>query len=181
MFNLMTQSEQISAAIPEQQLSIIRDQLGREPRGIVEVAVSTAKGVPLVLKMRSLVADQPFPTLYWLCSKDLSKAIGQIEGQGWVKAIEERLQHDDDLRAAYLQDQQLYVAQRWQAMHSDDKSRIEALKLSHLFDQYGIGGLTQWDKVRCLHMQYAQHLVDGNCIGAIMDESFGLNTLTINR
>jgi hypothetical protein len=166
-------------SIQEEQLIIIGQQLGREPRGLVDIAADSATGVPLVLQMRSLVDDQPFPTLYWLCSKDLCKAIGQIEGRGWVKQIEARLQEDRALRQQYQHDQQRYVAQRWQAMHVEDQQRIEALKMTALFDQYGIGGITQWDNVRCLHMQYAHHLVDGNCIGALMDEAFALKDLVI--
>lgn len=168
-------------SIPHQQMTIIRDQLGREPRGIVDIAAHSAAGVPLVLKMRSLIDGQPFPTLYWLCSKDLRKAIGKIEGSGWIKEIEAQLQNDTELLHVYQQDQQRYVAQRWQAMHPEDKLRIEALNLSPLFDSYGIGGITQWDKVRCLHMQYAHHLADSNCIGALMDETFSLNELVIRQ
>ena len=162
-------------------IDIIRQQLGREPRGIVEIAALSKTGVPLVLQMRSLVDDQPFPTLYWLCSKDLHKAIGQIEGRGWVKEIEARLQVDNTLLQTYRADHQRYITQRWQAMHPQDKQRIEEKGLSALFDQYGIGGISQWDKVRCLHMQYAQHLVQGNCIGELMDTNFGLHQRLINR
>lgn len=161
------------------QLAIIEQQLGRKPRGVVAIAAQSPDGVPLVLQMRSLVDDQPFPTLYWLSCKDLRKAIGQIEGLGWVKQVEARLQEDAALRQHYQQDQQRYVASRWQAMHAKDRARLAALNMTHLFDQYGIGGITQWDKVRCLHMQYAHHLVAGNCIGALMDEAFGLTDLVV--
>lgn len=161
-------------AVSTEQLAIIREQLGREPRGIVKVAASSADGTPLVLQMRSLVDDQPFPTLYWLCSKKLCKTIGQIEGEGWVKRIEGRLQQEAEFHQRYLLDQQHYIARRWQLMHPEDKQRIDTLDLNALFNQYGIGGITQWDKVRCLHMQYAHHLVDGNCIGEMLDREFGV-------
>lgn len=166
-------------SISDEQLATIHQQLGRQPRGLVSIAAQSAAGVPLVLKMRSLVDDKPFPTLYWLCSKDLCKAIGRIEGEGWVKVIETRLRDDAELRCHYLQDQQRYVSKRWQDMHPDDKQGIEGLKMTALFDQYGIGGITDWNKVRCLHMQYAHHLVEGNCIGALMDKQFGLQDLVV--
>lgn len=162
-------------SISSEDLAIIRQQLGRQPRGIADIVVRSENGIPLVLQMRSLVDDQPFPTLYWLCSKDLRKAVGRIEGRGWVKTIEHQLQVDTGLRLAYLKDQQRYVALRWQVMHPDDRQRITAKGLSPLFDSYGIGGIKQWDKVRCLHMQYAHHLVDSNQIGRQMDKTFGLN------
>lgn len=165
--------------VNEQQLTIIGQQLGRTPRGIVKIAAESGNGIPLVLQMRSLIESKPFPTLYWLSSKTLSKFIGTIETQGWVKTIEERLTHDDVLRERFLQNQRDYVASRWQKMHADDKARIEQLGFSKLFDQYGIGGITQWDKVRCLHMQYAHHLAEENVIGKLMDDEFKLNELSI--
>ncbi|MGK0499801.1 MAG: hypothetical protein ACJAYG_001446 [Oceanicoccus sp.] len=167
--------------ITPEQLTTIRQQLGREPRGMVAIAASSANGVPLVLQVRSLVDDQPFPTLYWLCSKDLHKAISRIEGRGWIKHIEARLRQEPDLADRYKQDHQRYIAHRWQAMHPDDKQRIEARELTSLFDQYGIGGISKWHNVRCLHMQYAHHLAAGNCIGQIMDDEFGLQEITIKQ
>lgn len=163
--------------ITPEQFNIVSQQLGRQPRGIVDIVASSASGIPLVLQMRSLVDDQPFPTLYWLCSRELSKAIGQIEGRGWVKKIENELQEDTTLREQYWQDHQAYVLQRWQAMHPEDKLRIEQKGMSELFDRYGIGGITQWDKVRCLHMQYAHHLASANHIGALLDDLFNINEL----
>lgn len=166
--------------LSDQQLVFIRQQLGREPRGIVGIAASSKGGVPLVLKMRSLVDDKPFPTLYWLSSKDLHKAIAHIETSGAVKQLEQRIQEDEGFRHSYLNNHKNYVRQRWQAMTAADKSRLETLGFSDLFHRYGIGGIAQWDKVRCLHMQYAHHLAADNVIGQWMDETFDLQALTIN-
>ena len=74
-----------------QQEQIIEQQLGRKPRGIVDIAYATKSGVPVLLRMRSLVDDQPFPTLYWLCAKDLHRAIARLETEGWVKRLEEEV------------------------------------------------------------------------------------------
>jgi len=168
-------------AVTAQQQAIIADQLGREPRGIVRIAAQSSSGVPLVLQMRSLVNDQPFPTLYWLSSKTLGKAIGQIETAGWVKELEQRIEQEPALREQLLADQRRYIDQRWQLMHADDKTRIEALGFTELFHSYGIGGITQWDKVRCLHMHYAHHLADGNVIGRLMDQQFQLHELAVEN
>lgn len=163
-----------------EQLDIIEQQLGRKPRGLAGIAVANGAGVPLVLQMRSLVEDQPFPTLYWLSSADLYQAIAEIETAGWVKVIEEEIAQDAGLRARYLEDQKAYVAQRWALMRDEDRTRIEQLGFTQLFHDYGIGGIRQWDKVRCLHMQYAHHLAMGNVIGARMDAEFGLDSLNVN-
>ena len=166
--------------ISAQQLALIEQQLGRTPRGIVDIAWQTKAGVPAVLQMRSLVDDQPFPTLYWLCSKDLYQAIAEIETAGWVKRIEQQIQEDEELRQAHLADQQAYVTLRWEKMQDADRQRIAELGFSELFDSYGIGGIRHWDKVRCLHMQYAYHLaVGGTAIGKRLDQEFGLCELKI--
>ncbi|WP_417581000.1 DUF501 domain-containing protein [Nitrincola sp.] len=162
-----------------EQLQIITRQLGRKPRGIAAIAHATPAGVPVVLQMRSLVADKPFPTLYWLCSQDLDKAIARIESTGWIKALEDELQQDDALRDVYRQQQIAYVEQRWQLMNAVDRAQIEALGFQELFNKLGIGGIAQWDKVRCLHMQYAHHLVADNLVGQRMDAEFGLDQLPI--
>lgn len=163
-------------AASEQQLELIERQLGREPRGLVDIAWQSPLGVPGVLQMRSLVDDQPFPTLYWLSSKDLYQAIAEIETSGEVKRIEQQLDTDDDLRAAHLADQQRYVDLRWQMMADSDRQRIAELGFTELFDSYGIGGIRHWDKVRCLHMQYAYHLaVGGTAIGSLLDQRYGVD------
>lgn len=166
--------------LSEAQLEIISRQLGRQPRGIVRIAHQTAQGIPTVLQTRSLVADKPFPTMYWLCSQDLHKAINKIETSGWTKHIEQRILDEEDLREAFYKNHQQYVKARWQAMDPQDKARLEELGFIKLFDQYGIGGISQWDKVRCLHMQYAHHLCGDNIIGQLLDQEFELNKLSIS-
>ncbi|NRA62504.1 MAG: DUF501 domain-containing protein [Psychrobium sp.] len=95
--------------LTEQQLDIITTQLGRTPRGIVRIAHQTKDGIPTVLQTRSLVADKPFPTMYWLCSKDLHKAINEIETAGWTKHIEQRILDESDLRETFYGIHQQYV------------------------------------------------------------------------
>lgn len=173
--------ERNNSAISAADIALITEQLGREPRGIVSIAARSENGVPLALQMRSILGNQPFPTLFWLCSKDLAKALGTLETRGVVKELEQKLSEDSAFRTRYLADQERYVALRWQAMTDSDRQRIEQLGFSHLFDQYGIGGIAQWDKVRCLHMQYAHHLADNNTIGRWLDQHYHLDQLPILR
>ena len=163
-----------------EQLALIERQLGREPQGIEAIACQTEQGVPLVLQMRSLLGDTPFPTLYWLSSRDLGRAIGRIETEGWVKQIEAELQRDEVLRATFYAQQQRYVVRRRALMRAEDRARLEALGLDERFASYGIGGIAQWDRVRCLHMQYAHWLADGdNVIGERLEQEFELSRMEI--
>lgn len=174
--------ELIKASKPtEQQLEIIRQQLGREPRGLAGIAVQNEQGVPLVLKMDALVDDKPFPTLFWLSSKDIYQAIAEIETAGTVKLLEQELQDNQVLREAHLADQQRYVDLRWATVSDEQKDRIEKLGFTPLYSKYGIGGISQWDKIRCLHMQYAYHLAEGSAVGQILDERFDLASLSAQQ
>lgn len=160
-----------------EQLDMIRQQLGREPRGLAGIAVQNEQGVPLVLQMNALVDDKPFPTLYWLSSKDIYQAIAEIETAGAVKQLEQELQDGEEFRAAHLADQQRYVDLRWATVTDEQKQRIESLGFLDLYTKYGIGGISQWDKIRCLHMQYAYHLAQGSAVGQKLDEKYQLNLI----
>jgi len=163
--------------LTQEDKDVISWQIGREPQGIAKIAVRAKNGTPLVLQMQSIVDEKPFPTLYWLCSRDLSKAIGSIETSGWVKKIEEEILIDSDLKQAFYENHQAYVRERSEQMTAQDRLTIEQRGFSEMFERYGIGGISQWDKVRCLHMQYAHHLAQGNAIGKRMDEEFELYKL----
>lgn len=165
--------------ISPQTLDIIRQQLGREPRGMMAVAAESADGVPLVLQMRSVVDGKPFPTLYWLCSSTLHKAIARLETAGVVKALEQWLQQDAAFQEAYRLNQQDYVERRLQLMLEEDAAYLRQRGLWESFNRQGIGGIARWDRVRCLHMQYAHHLVEGNVIGAWLDQHYQLNQQNI--
>jgi hypothetical protein len=163
-----------------EQLLLIERQIGRAPRGIEAIACQTEAGIPLVLQMRSLLGDTPFPTLYWLCSKDLSVAISRLEDAGWVKRIEQELQRDEALRHTFHAQQQRYVERRQVLMRAPDRARLEQKGLAERFARHGIGGIARWDKVRCLHMQYAHWLAEGdNVIGERLEQAFELSRIEI--
>lgn len=159
------------------ELEIITQQLGRAPSGIAAVAHSSPSGIPQVLQMQSWVFDQPFPTLYWLSSKAIDKALARIESQGLVKILEQRIKDEPELRAQHHQSHKDYIERRWQAMTPEHKGIIEAKGFKDLFDRLGIGGIANWDQVRCLHMQYAHHLVGNNIIGQLLDEEFDIRSI----
>ncbi|NRB37518.1 MAG: DUF501 domain-containing protein [Pseudomonadales bacterium] len=163
------------------QYDIIERQLGRKPRGIVKIAAQSSSGIPLVLQIRSWLDGEPFPTLYWLCSKDLHKAISHIEAHGGVKALEQEILEDEILRQRLMADQERYRDQRFKLMSAEDKQAISKQGFTELFEGFGIGGIRTWDKIRCLHMHYAHHLAEANVIGQLLDQRFQLNELKINH
>ncbi|BFM49756.1 DUF501 domain-containing protein [Marinomonas sp. THO17] len=162
----------MTATLSQDDLEIITAQLGRTPSGINAIAHYSPKGTPQVLEMETWVFDQPFPTLYWLSSKAIDKALAKIESQGVVKILEQRIKEDPELRRAHHASHQDYVNKRWQVMSEEHKSIIEEKGFKSLFEKLGIGGIANWDQVRCLHMHYAHHLVGDNVIGRILDEEY---------
>lgn len=163
--------------ISQDDIAIITDQLGRTPSGISAIAHYSPQGIPQVLEMETWVFDQPFPTLYWLSSKAIDKALAKIESQGVVKELEQRIKEDDELRAAHHASHRDYIARRWNVMRAEHKAIIEQKGFKPLFEKLGIGGIANWDQVRCLHMQYAHHLAGDNVIGRILDEEYGIRAI----
>ena len=158
----------------EDQLAIIAEQLGRAPRGIQAVVATDGEGTPLVLRMESIVDGKPFPTLYWLCSDRLKVVLSRIEASGVIKQLEARLQQEAEFLAAYHRSHEDYVAQRWRYMRAEHRGQAEQRGYLRLFRERGIGGIANWDQVRCLHTQYAHHLCGDNVIGQWLDAEYGV-------
>lgn len=167
----------MTQAITAHDLETITSQLGRTPSGISAIAHYSPNGVPQVLEMETWVFEQPFPTLYWLSSKAIDKALAKIESQGVVKELEQRIKDDEELREAHHASHRDYIARRWAVMSPEHKAIIEEKGFKPLFEKLGIGGIANWDQVRCLHMQYAHHLAGNNVIGRILDEEYGIKDI----
>lgn len=154
----------------ERQLAIIAQQLGRAPRGIEAVAATDGEGTPLVLRMAPIIDGKPFPTLYWLCSDVLKVEISHIEASGVIKALEQRLQEEPEFLEAYQQSHRDYVTARWDAMSDAQREEVTRLGYTKVMTERGIGGISNWHQIRCLHTQYAHHLCGNNAIGQWMDK-----------
>ncbi|WP_418138383.1 DUF501 domain-containing protein [Marinomonas sp. RS-M-Aa-14] len=102
--------------LSQRDLDIITAQLGRTPSGINAIAHYSPNGTPQVLEMETWVFDQPFPTLYWLSSKAIDKALAKIESHGVVKELEQRIKEDESLREAHYASHRDYIARRWAVM-----------------------------------------------------------------
>ncbi|WP_251976940.1 DUF501 domain-containing protein [Salinicola avicenniae] len=151
------------------QLAVITEQLGRPPRGLEAVAATDSTGRPLVLRMAPIVDDAPFPTLYWLSCERLKVVLSRLEAAGVIKELEASLQRDPEWLASYHASHEDYVRQRWEFMTDAQRDEIEQRGFGELMRRRGVGGITNWDQVRCLHTQYAHHLCGDNAIGRWLD------------
>lgn len=178
----------------------VAERLGRSPRGRFDIAVRDAQGMPLVLinhpVLREAVSLEPdgpneqaativpFPTLYWLCCPRLSAALSELERRGVITEAEQALRDDRAMREAMLSDHQRYITQRWSLLSAKDIAELQANGMLDALQKRGIGGMAMPASceandpplaVKCLHMHYAQHLVDGNTIGDWLDRCYGVS------
>ncbi len=156
--------------IPDRTRARIAALLGREPRGLEEVAVAGPDGEPVVIRVAALVDDTPFPTLFWLVDPDLCYRIDQAEAGGLIRSFQQRVDADPDLREQLRQDHRAYIALRERYMTAAIRERLRQLGFGDVLAAKGIGGIGDFSRIRCLHTWYAAHLVEPNAVGAMLDE-----------
>lgn len=140
-------------------LEAVGRQLGREPRGVLEIAYRCPNGEPGVVKTAPKLPDgTPFPTLYYLTHPALTAAASRLESAGTMREMTERLQRDPDLAAAYRRAHESYLAER---------DAIESLGTT-----FTGGGMP--DRVKCLHVLMAHSLAKGRGVNPFGDEALAI-------
>lgn len=140
-------------------LEVVARQLGREPRGVLEIAYRCPDGDPAVVKTAPKLPDgTPFPTLYYLTHPALTAAASRLESSGLMREMTQRLADDPELAAAYRRAHESYLAER------DD---IEPLGTT-----FSGGGMP--DRVKCLHVVIAHSLATGPGVNPFGDEALAL-------
>ena len=164
--------------LTDEDIEIITEQLGRRPRAAVHIAARCPAGHPAVLANHPIHAEgdriAPFPTLYWLSCPELGRAVSRLEMGGLIQQLDQRLEGDDELAASLHADHERYVAQRWGLLSEEDRAAVHESGLHDMLHQRGIGGLSHWRSVKCLHLHLAHYLADRNAIGAILTTEFGI-------
>jgi uncharacterized protein len=136
----------------------IAQQLGREPRDVVDVAHRCPCGRPDVVVTAPRLSDgTPFPTVYYLTCPRAASAVGRLEGAGVMREMEARLDEDPQLRAAYAAAHEHYLAARAALADVPEIARVSA------------GGMP--DRVKCLHVLLAHSLAAGPGVNPLGDET----------
>ncbi|MCG5430927.1 DUF501 domain-containing protein [Mycobacterium sp. MYCO198283] len=140
-------------------LEAVAQQLGREPRGVLEVSYRCPNGEPAVVKTAPRLPDgTPFPTLYYLTHPVLTAAASRLESAGVMRDMTARLSEDPDLAAAYRRAHESYLAER---------DAIEPLGTT-----FTGGGMP--DRVKCLHVLIAHSLAKGRGVNPLGDEAVAM-------
>ncbi|WP_026919337.1 DUF501 domain-containing protein [Gordonia shandongensis] len=146
-------------SIADDDLQVVARQLGREPRGVLEISYRTPDGAPAVVKTAPRLPDgTPFPTLYYLTDPRLTGACSRLESGGVMRAMTARLADDVALAAAYRGAYESYLAER---------DAIESLGTD-----FAGGGMP--DRVKCLHVLVAHSLAKGPGVNPLGDEAVAL-------
>jgi len=145
--------------VEQADLDAVAQQLGREPRGVLEIAYRCPNGEPAVVKTAPKLPDgTPFPTLYYLTHPVLTAAASRLESSGLMREMTERLAQDPELAAAYLRAHESFLAER---------DAIESLGTT-----FTGGGMP--DRVKCLHVVMAHALAKGPGVNPFGDEALAL-------
>lgn len=132
-------------------------QLGRVPRGVVDVAHRCPCGDPDVVMTAPRLPDgTPFPTLYYLTCPAAASAIGTLESTGLMREMETRLETEPGLRDAYRAAHESYLATRREVGVVPEIDGISA------------GGMPL--RVKCLHVLAGHSLAAGPGMNPFGDE-----------
>uniref|UniRef100_A0A0G4IB48 DUF501 domain-containing protein n=1 Tax=Chromera velia CCMP2878 TaxID=1169474 RepID=A0A0G4IB48_9ALVE len=168
--------------VTEEDRQIVREQLGKEPQGLLAVARRSSKGVPQILLVDPVAPDgTPFPTFYWMSDPVLKSAISEVEKVGTIKQLEEEeIPNSEELQKTMMNDNLQYIRERWKYVSKESLGKLKNEKCEETLTKRGIGGCVDFTRVRCLHMHYAFHLMTptGTALGRFLDEKFDMASNT---
>ncbi|MEO8851781.1 MAG: DUF501 domain-containing protein [Allobranchiibius sp.] len=145
-------------AIDQADVLAIQHQLGRVPRGCVDVAARCHCGCPLVVRTLPRLPDgTPFPTTFYATCPKLTAAISTLEVSGMMREMTQRLQQDEALGAAYAAAHAAYLRSRASLGEVPEIEGISA------------GGMPT--RVKCLHVLVAHSLSVGPGVNPLGDEA----------
>lgn len=144
--------------ISAEDVATITEQLGRAPRGMVDVPARCACGRPTVVTTAPRLPDgTPFPTTYYLTHPKATSAVSTLEASGLMREMTQRLAADAELASAYARAHEDYLARREELGHVEEIAGISA------------GGMPT--RVKCLHVLVAHSLAAGPGSNPLGDEA----------
>lgn len=135
-------------AVSRADLAALREQLGREPRGVVAIAARCVCGRPTVVRTAPRLPDgSPFPTSYYLTHPVAVRGCSTLEAEHLMDAYNQALADDDQLAAAYAR------------AHEDYLARRAELGVVAQIEGISAGGMPT--RVKCLHALVGHALAAG--------------------
>lgn len=140
----------------QRDLDMLQAQLGRIPRGVIDIAARCRCGAPTVVTTAPRLEDgSPFPTMFYLTHPQAIYEASRLEGDGIMAQWSELVESDEEIGAAYQKAHEDYLARREALGHVDEIDGISA------------GGMPT--RVKCLHALLGHTLAVGRGINPIGD------------
>ena len=155
----MTRTPRTAAsAVSPSDLGVLREQLGRVPRGVVGIATRCVCGRPAVVRTAPRLPDgSPFPTTYYLTHPAAVKGCSTLEAEHLMETFNADLAADEELAAAYAAAHADYLARRAELGQVPEIGGISA------------GGMPT--RVKCLHALLGHALAAGPGVNPIGDRT----------
>lgn len=142
--------------VSDADLKTLQDQLGRVPRGVVEIAARHTDGSPTVVRTAPRLDDgTPFPTTYYLTHPRLTKLVSTLEAEQLMADYQDRLATDEEFAAAYRAAHEDYLRRRAQLGEVAEIAGVSA------------GGMPT--RVKCLHALLGHTLAVGRGTNPVGD------------
>ncbi len=152
----------------EADLAVLREQLGRPPRGVVGIAARCVCGNPVVVATSPRLDDgSPFPTFYYLTHPGATAAMSALEAGHVMKEFSDDLAADEDLQAAYRAAHEAYLRDRAAYGEPEEIAGISA------------GGMPT--RVKCLHALAGHALAAGAGVNPIGDRALARASWSVDR
>lgn len=140
----------------EEDIAVMREQLGRDVRGVVSIARRCGCGRPAVVRTAPRLPDgTPFPTSLYLTLPWLTLELSRLEATGTMAELTERLA-EEELASGYLRAHRRYLARREEIGTAEEIREVSA------------GGMPV--RVKCLHALAGQALAEGPGVNPVADE-----------
>ena len=153
--------------LTDEDTATVEAQLGRPPRGAVEVAHRCPCGRPdVVATGPRLPGGSPFPTTFYLTCPRASSACSTLESNGVMATMAARLRQDPDLAEAYAAAHTAYLAARRAVGELTGDGDVPEIA--------GVSAGGMPDRVKCLHALAAHALAAGPGVNPLGDETLAL-------
>ncbi|MGP9745029.1 DUF501 domain-containing protein [Brachybacterium sp. AOP29-B2-41] len=137
-------------------LEVMREQLGRDMRGVVSIARRCSCGRPAVVRTAPRLEDgTPFPSSLYLTLPWLTLELSRLEATGLMAELTEQLAQDEALSSAYRAAHERYLARREELGDAEEVHHVSA------------GGMPT--RVKCFHALAGQALAEGPGVNPIAD------------
>lgn len=147
----------VDPATPED-LEVLREQLGRVPRGVLGIAARCVCSRPTVVLTAPRLEDgTPFPTSFYLTCPPVVRGCSTLEAEHVMEELGRWVADDEDVRAAYGRAHLDYIARRRLLGEVPEIEGVSA------------GGMPT--RVKCLHALVAHALAAGPGVNPVGDRA----------